>query len=370
MATRAGMHRGGAAILGALFSQSGGHAPRTECSCGSQARYDDQRPKRLLTALVPVQFERASHVCPGCLQGHSPQDRQLDVEGTECSPAVRRMMALVGAEGSFEKGREQLALLAGLEVTAKAVERHTETIGADIASSQQREIRRAKQLDLPEALAPPAPVFYIEMDGTGVPVVKAESAGRSGKIEDQPARTWEAKLGCVFTQTATDPEGRPVRDEDSSTYTAAIETAEEFGLRLYTEAWRRDWSRAKKKVVLGDGPSGAGIWPTRTSPARFKSWISSMPASISGSFPPNCSSTTTKAASVGWRGFSTVWIKARSNPGQSLPRTASRPSGSAQDRGQGSRVLCAQCRAHALIRVPGCKGSSWAQESSKLAARL
>ena len=37
---------------------------------------------------------------------------------------------------------------------------------------------------------------------------------------------------------------------------ASIEPAEEFGLRLYTEAWRRGWSRAHQKVVLGDG----AIW--------------------------------------------------------------------------------------------------------------
>lgn len=44
-----------------------------------------------------------------------------------------------------------------------------------------------------------------------------------------------------------------MRDEDSTSYVAAIETAEQFGLRLYTEAWRRGWDRARKKVVLGDG---------------------------------------------------------------------------------------------------------------------
>ena len=33
----------------------------------------------------------------------------------------------------------------------------------------------------------------------------------------------------------------------------AIETAEEFGKRLYWEAWKRGWSRAEKKVVMGDG---------------------------------------------------------------------------------------------------------------------
>src|ERR1019366_1193033 len=70
-------------------------------------------------------------VCPHCQQGQSPRDRELDVEGTEGSPAVRRMTALVGAETSFDKRWEQLDLLAGIEVTAKAVERHAEAIGAD-----------------------------------------------------------------------------------------------------------------------------------------------------------------------------------------------------------------------------------------------
>jgi hypothetical protein len=168
------------------------------------------------------------------------------------------MMALVGAETSFDKGREQLDLLAGIEVTAKAVERHAEAIGTDIAACEQMEIRHAKQLELPEILASAVPVFYVEMDGTGLPMVKAETEGRAGKIEGQPAHTREVKLGCIFTQTTTDKEGRPVRDEGSTTYTAAIETAEQFGLRLYTEAWRRGWSRAKKKVVLGDG--AVWIW--------------------------------------------------------------------------------------------------------------
>jgi hypothetical protein len=91
------------------------------------------------------------------------------------------------------------------------------------------------------------------MDGTGIPVVKKETQGRKGKTDGQPAHTREAKLGCVFTQTSWDAEGYPIRDPDSTTYTGAIETAEEFGKRLYLEAWNRGWSRAQKKVVLGDG---------------------------------------------------------------------------------------------------------------------
>jgi hypothetical protein len=258
MAARASLHRAGAALLTVLLRPSGGRAATAECACKGQARYHDDRPKTLLTVLGPVELERAYYVCPRCHQGYSPRDRELDVEGLEFSPGVRRMMALVGSETSFDQGREQLELLAALEVTAKAVERQAEAIGADIAGREQEQIHRAKRLELPAVCAPAAPILYIEMDGTGIPVVKAETEGRNGKVEGVPAHTREVKLGCVFTQTGTDKEGRPVRDEESTSYVAAIETAEDFGLRIYTEAWRRGWSRAKKKVVIGDG--AVWIW--------------------------------------------------------------------------------------------------------------
>ena len=163
------------------------------------------------------------------------------------------MQAVVGQEAAFDHGRQWMKLLAGLEVTTKAVERTAEAIGEDIAVHQQQEIQRAVQLDLPIVLGEATSILYVQMDGTGVPVVKKETEGRQGKTDGQPAHTREAKLGCVFTQTTWDEEGYPIRDPGSTTYTGAIETAEEFGKRIYLEAWKRGWSRAKKKVVMGDG---------------------------------------------------------------------------------------------------------------------
>jgi len=163
------------------------------------------------------------------------------------------MDAIVGQQGPFDRGREQMKVLAGLEVTAKSVERTAEAIGADIAAREQREIRKAVQLNLPIIVGEPIPILYVQMDGTGVPVVKKEVEGRKGKTYGQPAHTREVKLGCVFTQTGWDKEGYAIRDPDSTTYTGAIETAEEFGPRIYLEAWNRGWSRAQKKVVMGDG---------------------------------------------------------------------------------------------------------------------
>jgi hypothetical protein len=249
------MHRAGAAALSQLLQFP---APAVEqriilCGCGHQAHYRELRTKPVLTTVGTVNVSRPYYLCPHCHRGQFPADVELDIENTESSPGVRRMQALVGQQTPFDHGREQMKVLAGLEVTTKAVERTAEAIGSDIAQNEQREIQRAVQLDLPIVVGDPIPFLYVQMDGTGVPVVKKETEGRKGKTDGQPAHTREAKLGCVFTQTAWDEEGYPIRDPDSTTYTGAIETADEFGKRLYVEAWKRGWSREQKKVVMGDG---------------------------------------------------------------------------------------------------------------------
>jgi hypothetical protein len=255
MAMRSALHRAGAAALTELlqFPTPAADQRRLPCPCGQQAHYRELRSKPVLTAVGPVEVSRPYYVCPHCHAGQFPVDAELDIEKTEFSPGVRRMQAMVGHEAPFDQGREQMKVLAGLEVTAKSVERTAEALGAHIAQGQEEESRKALQLDWPAVTGEPMPILYVQMDGTGIPVVKKETVGRQGKIQGQPAHTREVKLGCVFTQTTWDEQGYPIRDADSTTYTGAIETAEEFGKRLYLEAWKRGWSRAQKKVVMGDG---------------------------------------------------------------------------------------------------------------------
>jgi hypothetical protein len=253
MAMRSALHRAGAAALSQLLEFPAPVEERTRpCSCGQQAHYRGLHSKPVLTALGPVEVSRPYYLC-ACGVGQFPVDLELDIENTEFSPGVRRMQALVGQEAPFDDGREQMKILAGLEVTTKSVERTAEAIGADIAQREQAERQKAQQLDLPVIVGKPIRILYVQMDGTGIPVVKKEAAGRLGKVEGQPAHTRECKLGCVFTQTKWDEQGYAIRDSDSTTYTGAIETAEEFGRRIYAEACGRGWTRALLRVVMGDG---------------------------------------------------------------------------------------------------------------------
>lgn len=255
MAMRAAMHQAGAAALSHLLRSEPPDSDHRElpCPCGQRARYRQMRSRRVVTAVGEIEFYRPWYLCPQCHDGQFPADTALDIEKTDLSPGVRRMLALVGSEMSFDHGRQQIELLAGLAVTTKAVERTAESIGTDIAGREQKAVDQALQLHLPIIVGDPIPILYVQMDGTGIPVVKKETEGRAGKGDGQPAHTREVKLGCVFTQTGWDDEGYPVRDPGSTTYTGAIEPASEFGSRIYLEAWNRGWNRAEKRVIIGDG---------------------------------------------------------------------------------------------------------------------
>ena len=255
MAMRSALHRAGASALSQLLQFP---APRQEprpvpCSCGPPAPYHQMRTKPVLTAGGPVEVSRPDYGCPNCHSGQFPADRELAIENTDFSPGVRRMQTLMGQAAPFDQGREQRKVLADLEVTAKSLERTAAAIGGDIAQREQGEIATALQLPLPVPAGGPIALLYVQRDGTGIPVVKKETVGRPGKTPGQPAHTREVKRGCAFTQTSWDKRGYPIRDPDSTPYTGAIETAEQFGKRLFLEAWKRGWNRARLRVVMGDG---------------------------------------------------------------------------------------------------------------------
>ncbi len=201
-------------------------------------------------------LSRAYYHCEPCKAGFCPRDQALGLQGGSLSPALLRMVGLVGAMVSFEEGHELLDQLAGVKVPTKQVERAAEALGREVAEDERRVVE-------PQPLDEPiAPTLYLGMDGTGVPVRKEELVGRPGKQPDGSAKTREVKLCTVWSAEGRDEEGTPVRDEGSISYSAAIESAaqkdtdarpSEFAARVKREVKRRGFRRAKRRVVLGDG---------------------------------------------------------------------------------------------------------------------
>jgi len=221
--------------------------------------------KTFLTVLGDVRIRRRIQRCGGCGAWRAAEDELLDMVRTGFSPGVRRIMARTAEEMPFDKARMVMWELARIRVTAKDVERKAEEIGAHIhqlSDERRREVfsgaaRPEAAVDGEDGGKAPE-VLYVAADGTGVPVVKPETEGRKGKGSDGMARTREAKLGAVFTQTGVNEKGEPVRDPASTSYIGRIESVEIFGSRLYAEAVRRGMHLARRVVVIGDG--AVWIW--------------------------------------------------------------------------------------------------------------
>jgi hypothetical protein len=250
---RASMHEMGSVILEKLLNSDGGdYRGRTlPCEQGHDFEFKEYRDKEILTVLGSVTIQRAYYYDERCQQGYFPKDRVLDIEETSCSPGVKRMMGKVGAYRPFGLGHEDIKEMAGIAVDPKAIERTCHQLGQEVETFYQREAEGYVSGKVIPIKA--IPKLYICIDGTGVPVVKAETVNRKGKGEKGQAKTREAKLGCLFTQTTVDEKGFPVRDKDSTSYVGAIETAEAFGRGLYGEALRRGLEKAQKVSVIGDG---------------------------------------------------------------------------------------------------------------------
>jgi hypothetical protein len=248
---------GGARLLEEMLKGAGcGRRQKVICACGVRMRSVGQRAKRLQTALGPIAWRRSLFVCPACGASQFPGDAILKVTDQSVSPGLRRLMARAGSQTPFALAADDLAVYAELHVDAKQIERTAEQVGRQIEgwmqSQDNRAVARARR-PAAEATRRDLPVLYVSFDGTGIPMRRSELAGRRGKGPDGEARTREVKLGCVFTQTACNDEGAPIRDPASTTYVGAIEDSEAFGWRIFAEALRRGLDKARRIAVLTDG---------------------------------------------------------------------------------------------------------------------
>lgn len=244
---RSAMHRIGSQALDILVNADGGgyHGRTIADEQGHRYEFIDYRDKEVLTVLGPVIVKRAYYYDRESNVGYCPKDRALDIERTSYSAGVRRLISKVGAYRPFGLGHQDLYELADIRVGAKEVERVSEKVGGQVEAWHVSEA--------PDVPFCPIPRLYVCMDGTGVPVVRKETVGRQGKARDGLPKTREVKVGCVFTQTGVDRDGFPIREEESTSYTGAIEPADIFGQRIFAEAMRRGMDQAQEVSVLGDG---------------------------------------------------------------------------------------------------------------------
>ena len=211
----------------------------------------NNRPIPVHTLFGTITLKRRYFHHANSHSGRAPLDLTLDLTEHH-TPALAQLIcqASANAGDSYQEAANILTVFTGLQLEARSFHR--------LINRLTPELTAALPSLAPTADTKPIPILYIENDGTGVPCRPEELAGRPGKQPDGSARTREAKLGCVFTQTTTDAEGNPMRDPGSTSYVGTMGDCRESGEQLRAEALRRGLALAQIVIFLGDG--AAWIW--------------------------------------------------------------------------------------------------------------
>jgi len=220
------------------------------------------------------------------------------------TPTARRMASELGSACCHGEADRLLNVVAGVNFGTKRVERTTRLVGDDL------ERWRTEWLSGSITVVGGAPVrrplregriLCVGLDGTGVPALPSETAGRKGK--DGRATTREAKVGAVWV-AEPDGEGGTRPAPGSTRHFAAVESAEDDA-KGDSPAWR--WGTAR---------TGFGGCTGRGSRTRSASWTSSTPRSTCGRRRGAATGTTRRPRSGGRRscagcsrrgGWTTCW---------------------------------------------------------------
>jgi hypothetical protein len=135
-------------------------------------------------------------------------DEQLKLNVEGYSPALLRKIVSQGGRYGFVEAAHNLRELAGLEISARHLERLTERIGGEWADRRDREAETHKQDQLPRMYAQAPKVAAVMLDGGRVQTRQEPSGPGVQKPE------WhEPKYACLLTLdtkvSATDPQPEP-----------------------------------------------------------------------------------------------------------------------------------------------------------------
>ena len=255
-AARDAANRIGQTLIQHALQIPASHQPRPgSCGQGHPVRMAGARSRAIRTALGPVTLERPWWHCSTCGAGFAPVETRYGISPAGTSPGYDKILALTGTEQSYRASASLITELCGIRLAPPtAVARTTRRVGAvaqDRAEAETAAIRAGTVVPL--VTGPVPDIGYILIDGTGAPMVPAETQGRPGKGPDGRSRTREVKIGCLFTQAKATPGGEPTRIEGSGSYIATFADASGFAEQLRDEHRRRGFDRIRQPVVIGDG---------------------------------------------------------------------------------------------------------------------
>ncbi|MBI2468207.1 MAG: hypothetical protein HYV62_10400 [Candidatus Rokubacteria bacterium] len=166
----------------------GQQGSRVRCACGGTRRWVDTRPRRVRDLMNrEVTLTRAYYYCARCGQGWLPLDEALGLTSAQVTPALYEVAVTCGSVAPPEEAAEVLALVAGIQLSPKSIERYTKAGGAATDRALDQRAQRVQADTGTEPPAPPSPAerpHNIQLDG--------------GMLRMRDGTSREAKVACLF----------------------------------------------------------------------------------------------------------------------------------------------------------------------------
>jgi len=190
--------------------------------------------KWVVSQLGDIRYCRRYYVCPDGHGGYSPFDKRLGLY-KQNSLGMQQWINFACAKDSFEEAVETIKVFSGVHLSSKSAQEVSEHFGELIDKKQNEETKcifnsktRPKEPNGPKRM-------YIEVDGAHVPKREKDK--------------WnECRVGVIF-ETSPEENRRPKNIQ----YVSGIEHIDDFGKRLFAQAYLRGCTTAKEVIFLGDG---------------------------------------------------------------------------------------------------------------------
>jgi hypothetical protein len=227
----------------------GQQGTRVRCACGGTRRWVDTRPRTMRDLMNrEVTLTRAYYYCPGCGQGWLPLDEALGLTSSQVTPALYEVAVTCGSVAPPEEAAEMLALVAGVQLSPKSIERYTKAAGAATDRALDERAQRVHADTAAEPPAPPSPAVRphnIQLDG--------------GMLRMRDGTFREAKGACLFDarDLAEVREGR--RELLRKHYEAHLGSPERLGELAYAAA-RAAGVTADGSNALSQGDGAPWVW--------------------------------------------------------------------------------------------------------------
>jgi hypothetical protein len=209
---------------------SGYVGSQATCPCGQPARFVTTNPRTLVTLNGERWLRRAYYYCKRCRQGFCPLDQRLQLGRSEHSIGVRALAARFVAYVSERKAAAELALVTGIRLSPRSLQREGVAVGTALAALWAEREQRLFTHQAPAPHHRPRQL-HSAMDGVYVLI----------------GRDWrEAKVGEVYRRGA---QGGVER----ITYYATLAPSHALGRRRRTVAQAEGYDYCRSRALVGDG---------------------------------------------------------------------------------------------------------------------